>query len=129
MSTLPKAILFDLDETIISFGSRRLILQAVVEEFGELFAPLAPEDAASALEAGFRRFWGDEARAAIWRQNLAAGRVLAVEEVFSTLRDRAPALTAAFAGKFASASISIARNRGSSFQAPWKPSGFSMSGG
>jgi putative hydrolase of the HAD superfamily len=100
MSILPKAILFDLDETIISFGSRRLILQAVVEEFGELFAPLAPEDAASALEAGFRRFWGDEARAAIWRQNLVAGRVLAVEEVFSTLRDRAPALTAAFAGKF-----------------------------
>ena len=25
---LPTAILFDLDETIISFGSRRLILQA-----------------------------------------------------------------------------------------------------
>ena len=32
MSSLPKAILFDLDETIISFGSRRLILQAVIEE-------------------------------------------------------------------------------------------------
>ena len=45
MNTLPKAILFDLDETIISFGSRRLILQAVIEEFADLFAPVTPEDA------------------------------------------------------------------------------------
>lgn len=100
MSDLPKAILFDLDETIISFGSRRLILQAVVEEFANVFAPAAPEEAAIALEAGFRRFWSDEARAAIWRQNLGAGRVLAVEEGFAALRERAPALTPEFARTF-----------------------------
>lgn len=100
MSALPKAILFDLDETIISFGSRRLILQAVVEEFAQTFAPIAPEEAAFALEAGFREFWADEIRAAQWRQNLAAGRVIAVETGFSKLRDRAPALTAAFAETF-----------------------------
>jgi putative hydrolase of the HAD superfamily len=100
MSALPKAILFDLDETIISFGSRRLVLQAVVEEFADVFAPVAPEDAAVALEAGFRRFWSDETRAVIWRQNLVAGRVLAVEEGFAGLRERAPALTAEFASTF-----------------------------
>lgn len=100
MDALPKAILFDLDETIISFGSRRLILQEVIEEFADHFAPVAPEDAAVAMEAGFRRFWSDESRAAIWRQNLGAGRILAVEEGFSELHGRAPGLTPAFARIF-----------------------------
>ena len=100
MSSLPKAILFDLDETIISFGSRRLILQAVIEEFAARFAPVTPEAAGMVMEAGFRRFWSDEARAAIWRQNLGAGRILAVEEGFAELRNRAPGLTAEFAHAF-----------------------------
>lgn len=100
MTILPKAILFDLDETIISFGSRQLVLQSVVEEFGDVFAPIPPPEAAAALEAGFRRFWSDEARAAIWRQSLSKGRVLAVEEGFCTLRHRAPGLTPAFAQTF-----------------------------
>lgn len=100
MPSLPKAILFDLDETIISFGSRRLMLQAVVEEFAGTFSPVPAPEAAAALEAGFRRFWADESRAAIWRQNLVAGRVLAVEEGFSALRERAPKLTADFARTF-----------------------------
>ncbi|MBA4013302.1 MAG: phosphoglycolate phosphatase [Phenylobacterium sp.] len=100
MSTLPKAILFDLDETIISFGSRRMILQAVIEEFADRFAPVTPEDAGVAMEAGFRRFWSDEARAAIWRKDLGAGRILAVEEGFAELRPQAPGLTAEFARTF-----------------------------
>ncbi|WP_312161454.1 HAD family hydrolase [Phenylobacterium sp.] len=97
---MPKAILFDLDETIISFGSRRLVLQTVIEEFAARFAPVAPEDAALAMEAGFRRFWSDEARAAIWRQDLGAGRILAVEGGFAELRDRVPGLGADFARTF-----------------------------
>lgn len=100
MMNLPKAILFDLDETIISFGSRRLILQAVVEEFAAEFAPVPAEEAAFALEAGFREFWADEVRAAHWRKNLAAGRVIAVETGFAKLRERAPGLTQAFAETF-----------------------------
>ena len=100
MSNLPKAILFDLDETIISFGSRQQILQEVIEEFATTFAPVTPEEASQALEAGFREFWSDEARAAIWRKNLAAGRVIAVETGFARLRERAPALTPVFAETF-----------------------------
>ena len=100
MNTLPKAILFDLDETIISFGSRRLILQAVIEEFADLFAPVTPEDAGVVMETGFRRFWSDEARAAIWRQDLGAGRILAVEEGFAELRPQSPGLSADFARIF-----------------------------
>ena len=97
---LPKAILFDLDETIISFGSRQQILQEVIEEFAATFAPIAPEDAAAAMEAGFRDFWADETRAAFWRQNLAAGRVIAVETGLAKLCAQAPGLTPAFAETF-----------------------------
>ena len=100
MSALPKAILFDLDETIISFGSRRQILQEVIEEFGDVFAPFTPQAAGQAMEDGFRAFWSDEARAAVWRQNLVEGRILAVEQGFSTLRPQAPALTTEFARAF-----------------------------
>lgn len=97
---MPRAILFDLDETIISFGSRRLILQAVAEEFPEAFGQVSAQEAGEALEATFRAFWADEIRAAHWRQNLAAGRKLAVAAAFETLAARAPALTPAFADAF-----------------------------
>ena len=97
---LPRAILFDLDETIISFGSRRLILQAVAEEFAEVFAPVTPHEAGEALETAFRIFWADEIRAAHWRQNLVEGRKLAVAAAFETLVDRAPTLTPEFAATF-----------------------------
>lgn len=100
MSELPKAILFDLDETIISFGSRRQILQEVIEAFAEVFAPVSPQAASEAMERGFRAFWSDEARATFWRQNLVEGRVLAVEEGFSVLRAQAPGLTPDFARTF-----------------------------
>ena len=97
---LPRAILFDLDETIISFGSRRLILQTVAEEFADVFAPVTPEEAGQALEAAFRDFWADEIRAAHWRQNLVEGRKLAVAAAFETLVTRAPGLTPEFAATF-----------------------------
>lgn len=100
MSDLPEAILFDLDETIISFGSRRQILQEVIEEFAEAFAPVSPQAASQTMESGFRAFWSDEPRAAFWRQDLAGGRVLAVEEGFSVLRAEAPGLTTDFARTF-----------------------------
>ncbi len=97
---LPTAILFDLDETIISFGSRRLILQTVAEEFPDRFGPVTSEEAGAALEATFRAFWADEVRAAHWRQNLVEGRKLAVAAAFETLAERAPGLTPDFAAIF-----------------------------
>ena len=97
---LPRAILFDLDETIISFGSRRLILQTVAEEFASAFGPVTSDEAGQALEAAFRAFWADEVRAAHWRQNLVEGRKLAVASAFATLADRAPGLSPNFAAIF-----------------------------
>lgn len=98
MTVQPRAILFDLDETLIGFGSRRLILQEVIEMYPQAFEGLDPAEAAGVMEAAFRDFWSDEARAAIWRQNLSQGRVLAVQDGFDRLA--APGLTEAFASEF-----------------------------
>lgn len=62
MADLPRAILFDLDETIISFGRRPLLLLEVAETFGSDLAPTTPQQVAEAMEAKFRWFWSDEAR-------------------------------------------------------------------
>lgn len=98
MTALPRAILFDLDETIIGFGSRRLILQEVIEMYPDAFAGFDPARAAGELEAAFRDFWADEDRAALWRRNLSEGRVLAVRQGFERLGGSA--LTEDFARTF-----------------------------
>lgn len=79
MDRLPRAILFDLDETIISFGRRALLLQEVAEEFG------LPAGAAPALEAKFRWFWSDEDRHRQWRFQLEAARIEVTRLAFQDL--------------------------------------------
>jgi putative hydrolase of the HAD superfamily len=68
MTVLPRAILFDLDETILSFGSRPLLLQEIVEEFGETFAPLSSAETAAVIEARFVEFWADIEGHRQWRK-------------------------------------------------------------
>lgn len=101
MPSLPSAILFDLDETIISFGRRPLLLQEVAEEFAGAFGDLAAPEAAQGLETAFRAFWSDEARHKQWRFQLAQARIHIVEQVFAGWRDRAPGLTPDIARAFA----------------------------
>jgi putative hydrolase of the HAD superfamily len=96
MSSLPKAILFDLDETILSSGDRGSILIQVAEEFAESLAPLTPSEVGEAIETAFIEFWADEARHKHWRFRLFEARVLVISEVFQALR-----LTPEFARRFA----------------------------
>ena len=97
----PRAILFDLDETLLSFGRRPLILAEVAEAFAAALAPLAPLDLAEALEARFQAFWADPERHRVWRFKLAAARLKIVSEAFEALRPRAPGLTPQMAHAFA----------------------------
>ncbi|MFI4973900.1 MAG: HAD family hydrolase [Caulobacterales bacterium] len=102
LTSLPRAILFDLDETILTFGHRRLLLQEVAERHAERFAPLTPAQAAGRIEAQFRAFWGDEARHKEWRRRLADARRHSTRLAFKSLEaDGVTGLDAAFADAFA----------------------------
>jgi len=102
---LPRAILFDLDDTILSFGRRSLVLEELAARTPQLFAPLTPTDAADAMEARFKAFWSDQERHKAWRPRLAEARRMLVAEAFEDLnaagasgltRERAHAFADAF---------------------------------
>ena len=56
---LPLAILFDLDETIITEGKRHPILRATAASHADALAPHAPHQIADALERALTEFWSD----------------------------------------------------------------------
>lgn len=56
---LPQAILFDLDDTIITEGERYPILVQVASEFAESLPGQDPVNLADALEARLDAFWSD----------------------------------------------------------------------
>jgi putative hydrolase of the HAD superfamily len=85
MAPLPQAILFDLDDTIISFGDRRLLFRVLAEEFAAEIAPHAPAALAEALSARSDWFWGDQDRHRRWRFALQAGRTELVRHALCDL--------------------------------------------
>jgi len=60
---LPQAILFDLDDTIITEGERYPILVQVASEFQESFPDEDPVAVADRLEAALTNFWADPEKA------------------------------------------------------------------
>ncbi|HEX2590144.1 MAG TPA: HAD-IA family hydrolase [Rhizomicrobium sp.] len=98
---LPRAILFDLDETIITFGHRPSLLREAAEHYAAKIAPVTPAELADQGEADFRDFWGDEDRHKAWRQRLPEARRLILSQTFAKFAHRAPALTEALAHEFA----------------------------
>lgn len=72
---LPKAILFDLDDTILSAYARpEAAWLAVSHELAEAIAPLSPAEAAAAIADHARGFWADPERHRRNRQDLRAAR-------------------------------------------------------
>jgi len=73
--SLPKGILFDLDDTILSaYGRPDVAWRKVAREFAERIAPVSPDDLAARIAAEARRFWDDAARHKEWRQKLDDAR-------------------------------------------------------
>ncbi len=103
MTKLPKAILFDLDETILSFGERTSQLTEVGEEFAAELSPFSPLEVAVAMEIAFEEFWSDPDRHREWRYRLKESRVGLISLVFANHRNRAPGLTPELAILFAEA--------------------------
>jgi putative hydrolase of the HAD superfamily len=95
---LLRAVLFDLDDTIISAYGRPLHAWGkVAREFAAHLAPENPQHVAAAIAAAAREFWSDAGRHRQWRQSLAEARRLIVAE---SMAGRDPALTAAIADRF-----------------------------
>jgi putative hydrolase of the HAD superfamily len=83
---LPRAILFDLDETLISaYGRPDVAWLAVAAEFSEALAPWSSAEIAAAVGAFARGFWADAERHRIWRQQIGEARRLIVAGAFDTL--------------------------------------------
>lgn len=101
MADLPKAILFDLDETILFFGHRQQILSSVAREHQDLFGAISPEEIGQIVETAFVDFWADHKRHKAWRFSLLEARIKILQSTFESLLDRAPNLTREFAEQFA----------------------------
>ena len=95
----PRAILFDLDDTLIETGQRPAVLRRIAEEFAAAIAPTTPDDLARRLESAFGAYWADPGRHKAGRFAIAEARRTIVAEAFA--QARAPALTPELAHRFA----------------------------
>jgi putative hydrolase of the HAD superfamily len=79
---LPRAILFDLDDTILAAGQRLEILKLIADEFESELAPLRPGDVAEQLDAALAEFWSDPARHRIARFGIPEARQQVIADAF-----------------------------------------------
>jgi putative hydrolase of the HAD superfamily len=101
MARLPRAMLIDMDDTILSaYGRPDIAWNSVAAEFAGELAPLSPQQVAAAIVDSGRRFWA--AATAEWRLRLDEARHEVVKGGFSTLADAGqPALPADLAIRLA----------------------------
>lgn len=93
----PRAMLIDLDDTILAAGQRPEVLLAIAREFAAQLAPHAPETIADTLEAAFTLFWSDPERHRVARFGIPEARRSVVRDAFAGL----PPLGADVAHRFA----------------------------
>jgi len=87
MTTLPRAILFDLDDTILSaFGQAEGQWQRVIAEFADRLGAHQPDTVVSAMHAYSRYLWSDAARHKYWRHRIGEARRHIVASAFTELR-------------------------------------------
>jgi putative hydrolase of the HAD superfamily len=101
--TLPRAILFDLDDTILAAGHRLEVLRFVAREFEPELAPMQPDDLAGRLEAALEEFWSDPVRHKIARFGISQARRQVIAGVFvaTGLEHMTEELAERFAVRFA----------------------------
>jgi putative hydrolase of the HAD superfamily len=84
MTQLPRAMLIDMDDTILSaYGRPSIAWHSVTTEFASELAPLSPQQVAAAIVDSGRKFWA--AAEAEWRLKLAEARHEVVRDGFSAL--------------------------------------------
>ncbi|MFZ2157191.1 MAG: HAD family hydrolase [Bradyrhizobium sp.] len=84
MTQLPRAMLIDMDDTILSaYGRPEIAWNNVAAEFAGEFAPLPPQQVAAAIVESGRKFWATAEAA--WRLKLEEARHVVVQGGFSAL--------------------------------------------
>ncbi|MCK1294660.1 HAD family hydrolase [Bradyrhizobium sp. 30] len=84
MRPLPRAMLIDMDDTILSAYARpEIAWNTITAEFAEELAPLPPQLVASTVLAFAKNFWANAD--ASWRMKLAEARHLTVKGGFTAL--------------------------------------------
>jgi putative hydrolase of the HAD superfamily len=86
MPTLPRAILFDLDDTLLAaFGQAADQWQRVVAGFADRLAPHRADAVIAAIQAYSRYLWADQRRHKTWRHRIGDARRHIVESAFAAL--------------------------------------------
>jgi putative hydrolase of the HAD superfamily len=86
MANLPRAILFDLDDTIlVAFGPAESQWQRILGAYVEHLAPLTPAAAITAIMGSSRDLWADPARHKHWRHRIGEARRRIVAGAFDAL--------------------------------------------
>lgn len=84
MRPLPRAMLIDMDDTILSaYGRPEIAWNTIANEFAAELAPLPPAQVATAVLAFARNFWANAEPA--WRMKLDEARRLSVKGGFAAL--------------------------------------------
>ena len=84
MTQLPRAMLIDMDDTILSaYGRPDIAWNKIAAEFAGEFAPLPPQQVAAAILDSARKFWASAE--AEWRLKLAEARHEVVRGGFAAL--------------------------------------------
>jgi putative hydrolase of the HAD superfamily len=86
MTKLPRAILFDMDDTILAVsGSARVVWTRIAEEYAVALAPFSPAEVVQAIEAQSQLLWNDSAWNRLWRVRLFEARRQVVAGAFAVL--------------------------------------------
>jgi putative hydrolase of the HAD superfamily len=81
--SLPRAILFDLDDTILAAGQRLEILQVISREFELELRPCHPDEIAELLDAALAAFWSDPERHKVARFGVPEARRQVIADAFA----------------------------------------------
>jgi len=90
-SRLPKAMLIDLDDTILAaFGAAEGQWRRVIAEFAAHLHPHPPDDVLAAIQDYSRWLWSDAARHKDWRHRIGEARRHIVSNAFANLCEGRP---------------------------------------
>ncbi len=84
MAKLPRAILFDMDDTIlVAFGPAQSQWRRIIGSCADSLAPLRPEEVIAAIQESSCRLWADPARHKHWRHRIGEARRRIVADAFA----------------------------------------------